>query len=321
MMWSERPLKSLVKSGFAGLSLAMIMASSSAWASIVPEQRADRAQPKLSLPFFVAASHVDGVLPALPALAQRGADALGPSDELLGSVLLSVSLPLPEGAAPPSIATYWKSLDSAPLRPGKRNTPTMPREVLGSVTLVIANAPLTQRWRAVLQERADSYFEGECQAERATCGSKLRRQLIETVASAQRQDDQVAIRSINAAVNGRLKYRTDMENYGVPDYWATAAELLQRGTGDCKGYAILKMWMLLAVGFDRSQLRLQLVKIPATGQDHAILVVNTTAGQVVLDNIAPEARRDTDVKEYKPLLSFIEGQTYIHGLSRKSQSS
>ncbi|WP_454658355.1 transglutaminase-like cysteine peptidase [Bosea beijingensis] len=321
MVLPERRLRDLIKSGLIALSFGLVIASNSAQASIGPELQADRPVPKLSLPFFVAASHLEGVLPALVSPGSNSAPlSAGPS---ASGQFFSVSLPFPEAATETlrSIARYWKHLDGSSLSQRKRTSPMMPREVLGSVALVISNAPLTQRWRAVLQEEANSYFEGECQAERAACGSKLRRQLVETVSLAQRQDDQAAIRSINAAVNGRLKYRTDMENYGTPDYWATAGELLQRGTGDCKGYAILKMWMLLAAGFDRSQIRLQLVKIPATGQDHAILVVNTTEGQIVLDNLAAGTRNDTEVKEYKPLLSFIEGQTYIHGLKRTSISS
>ncbi len=325
MAWVERHLKNLIMGGFAALSIAAIMASNAALASTASEKRVDLTSPKLPLPFFAAAFPVDGMPPGLPVPPSGDAGAAGLSAGFGVSSLLSVSLPLAETAteASSSAATYWKRLGTTSFPSGKRDRSkfAVPRDVLGSVTLLIANAPLTQRWRAVLQERADSYFEGECQAEWATCGSRLRQQLIETVAVARQQDDQAAIRSINAAVNARLKYRSDLDNYGVPDYWATAGELLQRGAGDCKGYAILKMWMLRAAGFDRSQLRLQLVKIPATGQDHAILVVNTAAGQIVLDNIAPGARTDTDVKEYKPLLSFIEGQTYIHGMSRKASSS
>ena len=72
MMWSERPLRILIKSGLAALSIAVIIASNSAHASITPEQRADRPLPKLSLPFFLAASHVDGVLPVLSASVPPG---------------------------------------------------------------------------------------------------------------------------------------------------------------------------------------------------------------------------------------------------------
>lgn len=319
MSWSGRSLKNLIAGCLAILPIAMGVACSSAVASIAPDQ-ADRNLQAASaaVPFFVVAS-------------SGGADMLGlpvrSSSPFAGPVGVVVYRPAAQpsalswGSTFPWVAEYWKTLDKpsgSPAGRPDRMAPPMRGEVLGSVALAISNAPLTQRWRAALDERADSYFGEQCRAARAACTSKLRQRLVEAVSIAQRQDEQEAVRSINAAVNSWLKYRTDSDTYGVPDYWASASEILQRGTGDCKGYAILKMWMLLAAGFERSQIRLQLVKIPATGQDHAVLVVNTKSHQLVLDNIAAVVRDDNQVKEYLPLLSFVENSTFIHGNRKKA---
>jgi hypothetical protein len=43
-------------------------------------------------------------------------------------------------------------------------------------------------------------------------------------------------------------YTTDQVNYGVQDYWATPAEALARGSGDCEDYAILLCSLLRAFG-------------------------------------------------------------------------
>lgn len=321
MSRSAKVLKNLIRSCLAITPVATAFLSTVAFANILPEQRKQDLQLQANLPFFVATSRFGEIAIELPASMSRATNAVVSSSQLAVSAFRPVFLPSAADAkeAPITATEYWKRLASSPaVQP--RSMPPVRGEVLGSVTLAISSAPLTQRWRTAVAERADSYFGSSCNAERVVCASKLRGQLFDAVAIAQRQDEQEAVRSINSAVNARLKYRTDLDTYGVPDYWAAASEILQRGTGDCKGYAILKMWMLLAAGFDPSQIRLQLVKIPATGQDHAILVVNTTAGQLVLDNIKSDVRNDYDVKDYVPLLSFVEQSTQIHGVKRNSRS-
>lgn len=321
MAWSGRLLKNLIASCLAVLPIAIGIACSPASASLAPDQ-ADR-DPRAAnavIPFFVIASSGGADLLGLPTRSPLLPPFSGPAGAIAYRPAAQPSA-LSWGSTFPWVAEYWRIPDkpSGFQRGGPdRRAPPIRGEVLGSVALAISNAPLTQRWRAALDERADSYFGEECRAPRVACTSKLRRRLVEAVVIAQRQDEQEAVRSINAAVNSSLKYRTDSDTYGVPDYWATASEILQRGTGDCKGYAILKMWMLLAAGFERSQIRLQLVKIPATGQDHAVLVVNTKSHQLVLDNITAVVRDDNQVKEYLPLLSFVENSTFIHGNRKKA---
>jgi len=324
MSRSAKVLKNLIRSCLAITPVATAFLSTVVFANILPEQRKQDLQLQANLPFFVATSRFGEIAIELPASMAR-TNAVDSSSQLAAFAFRPVVLPSAADAkeAPVTATEYWKRLASSPSRSPAgqpRSLPPVRGEVLGSVTLTISSAPLTQRWRTAVAERADSYFGSSCNAERLVCASKLRGQLLNAVAIAQRQDEQEAVRSINSAVNARLKYRTDLDTYGVPDYWATASEILQRGTGDCKGYAILKMWMLLAAGFDPSQIRLQLVKIPATGQDHAILVVNTTAGQLVLDNIKIDVRNDYDVKDYLPLLSFVEQSTQIHGIKKSNRS-
>lgn len=325
MSWPIGSLKNLINRCLVALPVATALASSLAMASVPPVSRESGLKAANAfLPFFVAAAHFDRNLLELPALAsqEEAISNAAPGAQALRLVSLPATAISPE--APLSAAAYWKRFDGVAAPPLSRRTRPAPparAEILGSVALAISNAPLSQRWRTALEERADSYFGSDCRAVAAACASKLRQQLSEAVGIAGQQEEQEAIRSINAVVNMRLKYRNDMDTYGVPDYWATASEVLQRGTGDCKGYAILKMWMLLAAGFDRSQLRLQLVKIPATGQDHAVLVVNTLNGQLVLDNIKPDVRNDFDVREYVPLLSFVDNATHIHGVKKAAKLS
>ncbi|TGR16684.1 transglutaminase, partial [Mesorhizobium sp. M1C.F.Ca.ET.196.01.1.1] len=53
-----------------------------------------------------------------------------------------------------------------------------------------------------------------------------------------------AIVNINNSVNTRIPPRTDMEIYGVEEYWAYP----DKGVGDCEDYALEKRRELMAAG-------------------------------------------------------------------------
>lgn len=228
------------------------------------------------------------------------------------------------GQANLSLAERWtlfgEKLPQSP-REGRRAVPAGRSDVLGSVALPVSQVPQSRRWHTMLEERADSYFVGSCSASASACAEKLRGRLTDAVTIARGQYDRDAIDTVNKAVNTELKYRRDLDGYGIPDYWATVEETLARGSGDCEEFAVLKMWMLLAAGFDRSQIRLQLVKLLKTAEDHAILVVDIGAGRLVLDNLSASVLDDSQVSEYLPLLSFVGGDAYLHGFKRRPARS
>lgn len=78
---------------------------------------------------------------------------------------------------------------------------------------------------------------------------------------------------VNNAVNRRIRPTAE----GV-DVWTVGGNL-----GDCEDYAITKKAQLMARGWPARSL---LVALAWTrGQQHAVLVVRTTAGDLVLDNL------------------------------------
>lgn len=52
-------------------------------------------------------------------------------------------------------------------------------------------------------------------------------------------DGLMQLRFVNSAWNG-LRYISDSRNYGTKDHWATPAELISHGGGDCEDYALAK---------------------------------------------------------------------------------
>jgi predicted transglutaminase-like cysteine proteinase len=89
---------------------------------------------------------------------------------------------------------------------------------------------------------------------------------------------------VNREVN--LAIIPTVKNYGkdLGDSWTIAPD-----TGDCNDYAVTKRHDLLESGLPSGAVRLSVVKT-ASGIGHLVLVVATTNGDVVLDNLTAAIR-------------------------------
>lgn len=92
------------------------------------------------------------------------------------------------------------------------------------------------------------------------------------------------LQSINTHVNRAIRPAHDMDTHGEADVWQ-----IPRSVGDCEDYALLKRSKLLRAGFAPSQLPLVKARLP-WGEAHVVLVVRTTDGDFVLDNLRNEIR-------------------------------
>jgi len=90
----------------------------------------------------------------------------------------------------------------------------------------------------------------------------------------------------NDTVNGAIVHRTDAELYGLGDFWATPLKAAKSGYGDCEDYVLEKRRALLADGLPETALSIALVVTP-WGESHAVLLVATDKGELVLDNLTP----------------------------------
>ncbi len=81
--------------------------------------------------------------------------------------------------------------------------------------------------------------------------------------------------SVNAAVNRKIKPVRD----GKTDTWNVNVS-----SGDCEDYVLTKKAQLLARGWPSSALSIAVVRTRG-GEKHAVLVVDTTNGRYVLDNL------------------------------------
>jgi predicted transglutaminase-like cysteine proteinase len=99
------------------------------------------------------------------------------------------------------------------------------------------------------------------------------------------------IEHVNKLLN-RVIYRPDVAVWGEADYWATPSELLRRG-GDCEDYAIAKFLTLRELGIPSEQMQIFVLRAEPGSSAHALLVVDTTSGPFVLDNLRSDVYRLT----------------------------
>lgn len=109
------------------------------------------------------------------------------------------------------------------------------------------------------------------------------------------------ILDINYTVNTTIQPMTDQEIYGVEERWA-----YPRTVGDCEDFVLLKRKMLIARGFDPSDLLITVVLQP-NGEGHAVLTVRTDHGDFVLDNMRDKVLLWSDT-EY----TFLKRQASDH---------
>ena len=84
--------------------------------------------------------------------------------------------------------------------------------------------------------------------------------------------------NINAYINQTVIPVTDQDLYQVAEFWT-----YPNGYGDCEDYALAKRRELINAGWPASTLLMTVVK-QANGEGHAVLLVRTDRGDLVLDN-------------------------------------
>ncbi|MCF8709837.1 transglutaminase-like cysteine peptidase [Rhizorhapis sp. SPR117] len=176
------------------------------------------------------------------------------------------------------------------IRPGRP-------DIFGSVALAVSRTALDSKWR-----HASS---ASLNASGAPWSGLL--------AQNRNQARMTQIANINAWVNARIRYVDDVKEYGTADYWASAAQSLSRGRGDCEDYAIAKMQLLKALGVPADSMYLVIARDLVRRADHAILAVAMDGDLLVLDNETNRILRSAEVRDYRPVLSFNENRTWTHG--------
>jgi predicted transglutaminase-like cysteine proteinase len=85
--------------------------------------------------------------------------------------------------------------------------------------------------------------------------------------------------SVNRKINADIQPLSDQDHWGAADRW----DLPGDGMGDCEDYQLLKRKLLAEAGLPRRAMRITVV-VDEKGEGHAVLMLRTDRGDIILDN-------------------------------------
>ena len=132
--------------------------------------------------------------------------------------------------------------------------------------------------------------------------------LVQQIERSGAQEELQRLREVNDFFNRRLAFKEDSVTWGVPDYWATPLESLDKRAGDCEDYAIAKYFSLAATGVPTAKLRMVYVRARLQGQSlaHMVLAYYAQPGAepLILDNLRPDVLPAAQRTDLTPVFSF-----------------
>lgn len=161
---------------------------------------------------------------------------------------------------------------------------------------------------AMLATAYDAARVLEAAAQRGPRVAEQAQALLQQIERSAAQDEPQRLRDINDFFNRRLAFRDDAVTWGMPDYWASPLESLERRAGDCEDYAIAKYFSLVASGVPAARLRLVYVRARMDGRSLAHMVLayhaQPDAEPLILDNLRPEVLPASQRPDLTPVFSF-----------------
>ncbi len=117
---------------------------------------------------------------------------------------------------------------------------------------------------------------------------------------------------VQAAVTRNIRWISDATEWGLHDYWASAAETLQHGAGDMEDRAIVKMQALRSLGIPARDLYVTIGK-DKVGGPTTVLLVRLGRRFYVLEDLGgspiPAERREG----FEPMVTLGNNAAWIHG--------
>lgn len=103
------------------------------------------------------------------------------------------------------------------------------------------------------------------------------------------------LNAINRSINREIPPASDAVRFGPHDHWSLPSD--RDVSGDCEDYVLAKRQALIEAGVPIEALSIAVVET-RRGEIHAVLLVATPQGEVVLDNLSPwiVSWRETDYR-------------------------
>jgi len=173
-----------------------------------------------------------------------------------------------------------------------------------------ANLKLFPKWLTMLERHAGSRGRVDTPCTRSQFGECAADAWTSMLARLRGQPPAQQIEAVNATMN-RARYVTDMQNWGIEDYWETPSEFFAKD-GDCEDYAIAKFMSLRELGFPSAALRIVVVQDMNLMVPHAVLAVHQGQEWLLLDNQVTRVVELRQVRHYRPIYSLNESGWWLH---------
>lgn len=186
-----------------------------------------------------------------------------------------------------------------------------PTHLFGTAEFRVDSLEALPQWRRVLQRSdAEAEIVRACAAESDRCPNRATRAWAALLRSLAGMPARAQVDAVHRYVNG-WKYRSDADNYGRSDYWATPLEFFRR-SGDCEDYVIAKYRSLRLLGLSADQLRMVVVEDIVRALPHAVLAVYLGDEVLILDNLSEPVLAQQRVDQYVPYYSVNEAARWAH---------
>jgi predicted transglutaminase-like cysteine proteinase len=164
---------------------------------------------------------------------------------------------------------------------------------------------LLVRWEHEREDAAESCLSSYSTA--SPCPPREWTQLIVRFRGRPRREQ---IDGINAAINAH-PYVSAIANWGNPAHWETPFEFF-RHNGQCQDYAITKFLLLRELGVPDRAMRLVVLRDTRRQVDHAVLVVDVSGHELMLDNLAPRVVSANADPNYHAYYSVNESGWWLY---------
>lgn len=197
-----------------------------------------------------------------------------------------------------------RSREAQPCRIGRKPHGSAGRAVAGGpqgVALVLASLLLTACATTAAGPSGPSFmssgepveppsgFSDLCRREPLNCQS-VRPGAQRQNAVALTADRRALLEDVNRSVNRQILDARDVDLYGEEEFWVNPLRAGRTRAGDCEDYALAKRDLLIARGWPKESLFLAVGHHQRLGL-HAVLIVRTSEGDLVLDARSPWLQR------------------------------
>jgi predicted transglutaminase-like cysteine proteinase len=116
---------------------------------------------------------------------------------------------------------------------------------------------------------------------------------------------------INARVNEKFDYVSDVVLWHKKDYWENPVEAINRGGIDCEGFAIFKMYMAFLAGIPLKDMAILLGWVPDGDAIHAVLAVTDGTRTYLLDNRQAPVVPAADFEDIDPVAAIAMDEIWV----------